>query len=56
MIDHSNHGRGANECGPDEEDCPCRATSFQYECASNGCGFCICAIDDEVLNYLRLCL
>ena len=39
-IDHSEHGRGDAESGPDESDCPCRETQFKAECASSGCGFC----------------
>lgn len=39
-IDHSQHGRGTLEDGPDESDCGCRATEDEVECSQNGCGFC----------------
>lgn len=39
-IDHSDHGRGDAENGPDDPDCPCRNTNFREECAAAGCGFC----------------
>lgn len=31
---------GDAESGPNEEDCGCRTTTAQAECASAGCGFC----------------
>jgi hypothetical protein len=37
---HSYHGRGDSENGPDDPDCPCRATTLQAACAQAGCGFC----------------
>ncbi len=39
-MNHHEHGRGTAEDGPDDSDCPCRATLLQDECASTGCGFC----------------
>lgn len=42
-LDHSDHGRGTAEDGPDDPDCPCRTTEKQKVCAASGCGFCICA-------------
>lgn len=38
--DHSQHGRGTAEDGPDDPDCPCRAGALEAECAKAGCGFC----------------
>lgn len=37
---HKDHGRGTEEHGPDDPDCPCRGTENQFECAVYGCGFC----------------
>lgn len=37
---HAGHGRGSAEDGPDDPDCPCRATPGQRSCAAAGCGFC----------------
>lgn len=37
---HHAHGRGTADAGPDDPDCPCRATPRQAECAAAGCGFC----------------
>jgi hypothetical protein len=42
--DHSEHGRGDEEYGPDDPDCPCRATSEETVCAKAGCGFCRASI------------
>lgn len=39
---HEDHGRGTD--GPDDCDCPCRATGEQAACASSGCGFCRAAV------------
>lgn len=39
-TDHSEHGRGNADDGPDDPDCPCRDTPQQTECAGTGCGFC----------------
>jgi hypothetical protein len=41
---HGNHGRGCDEFGPDEPDCPCRLTEDRWACASSGCGYCVCAL------------
>lgn len=38
--EHLGHGNGDEESGPDDPDCPCRATDKQKECALSGCGFC----------------
>ena len=38
--DHADHGRGDAVLGPEDSDCPCRATRSQSVCASFGCGFC----------------
>lgn len=43
-IDHSEHGRGNEEYGPDDSDCVCRATEHEARCANAGCGFCSAAI------------
>ncbi len=40
MIDHSDHGRGTKETGPDGSDCGCRTTEHMISCAVSGCGFC----------------
>lgn len=38
---HTGHGRELSPGdGPDAEDCPCRASELQAECAAEGCGFC----------------
>lgn len=42
---HADHGRGTLEGGPDDGDCPCRATQDQGACAAAGCGFCMSAQD-----------
>ena len=39
-IDHSDHGCGTYEDGPDDKDCICRGSHFEEECAGTGCGFC----------------
>jgi hypothetical protein len=39
-IDHNQHGRGSEERGPDDSDCPCRKTPYESQCAQAGCGFC----------------
>lgn len=39
-IDHSSHGQGTEEDGPDDPDCPCRDTRQERACAQEGCGFC----------------
>lgn len=41
MIDHSDHGRGTREEGPDDPDCPCRGTKDEWDCGHAGCGFCL---------------
>jgi hypothetical protein len=38
--DHSEHGRGCDEFGPDDPDCVCRNTEREVECSEAGCGFC----------------
>lgn len=38
--DHSDHGRGYSEEGPNAPDCPCRRTDLEKECRTAGCGFC----------------
>lgn len=43
--DHSEHGRGSPELGPDDPDCPCRKTELEGACAEAGCGFCISSRD-----------
>lgn len=40
-IDHSDHGRGDDESGPDDSDCLCRGTAQEAACAADGCGFCV---------------
>lgn len=67
-TEHADHGRGSPESGPEDPDCPCRATALQAACAKEGCGFCVCDApadfgsvldafaedsDDELLNELR---
>jgi len=39
--EHADHGRGTYEYGPEDPDCPCRATENQSDCALAGCGFCV---------------
>jgi hypothetical protein len=39
-VDHSEHGRGNDDHGPDDPDCPCRGTLDEKQCADSGCGFC----------------
>lgn len=39
--EHTHHGRGTPESGPEDPDCPCRSTILQVECAKTGCGFCV---------------
>ena len=39
-VEHSDHGRGTEDDGPDEPDCACCATDKQAVCAEAGCGFC----------------
>lgn len=43
-IDHSTHGRGTENDGPDDEFCPCTTERQETidECATSGCGFCRC--------------
>lgn len=43
VVDHSDHGRG-DESGPEDPDCPCRATQHEQACAEAGCGFCKAAL------------
>lgn len=40
---HGKHGRGTEEDGPEEPDCPCNGSSHQTICAEMGCGFCSAA-------------
>lgn len=40
MEDHKEHGRGTEEYGPYDSDCPCRGSILQKACAAGGCGFC----------------
>ena len=53
-MNHSKHGRGTIEGGPDSPDCACCRTPMQDECADSGCCFCLasryfCLIDMSVL-------
>lgn len=43
--DHTGHGAGTEESGPDEPDCPCRMTPEMEDCAAAGCGFCLVQLD-----------
>lgn len=45
QTDHSTHGRGTAEDGPDGSDCACRGTVEEAECARQGCGFCTPAVE-----------
>lgn len=46
---HTLHGRWSEGAdGPDDPDCPCRATARQVECAAEGCGFCRAAEESNV--------
>lgn len=42
-MDHSEHGRGDAESGPDDSGCSCTGTDEQSACDAAGCGFCIAA-------------
>lgn len=44
---HEGHGRGTEEDGPDEPDCPCRTTDQVKACAEAGCGFCRVQVDKK---------
>lgn len=43
VLAHIDHGRGDEDSGPFDPDCPCRGGDAQELCARSGCGFCRCA-------------
>ena len=52
VVAHKEHGRGSQENGPDDPDCPCRGTDEQESCAHEGCGFCRAAEGIALWNEL----